>query len=47
MLRQLRPSLGFRLDTDVWLKEYEEAKVLAQEVLQLIQVWEGSGSVQW
>lgn len=28
---------GFRQDTDVWVKEYDEAKQLAQEILQLIQ----------
>jgi len=28
---------GFRLDTEAWLREYADAKQLAQEVLQLIQ----------
>ncbi|KAF5835074.1 Qc-snare protein, Syn8/Syntaxin8-family [Dunaliella salina] len=28
---------GFRVDTDSWLREFEEAKLLEQEVLQLIQ----------
>ena len=29
---------GFRVDSDSFLREYEEAKELAQEILQLIQV---------
>ena len=31
-------NAGFRLDVDNWLKEHEEARLLEQEILQLIQV---------
>lgn len=30
-------SSGFRLDTDAWLKDYDEAKTALQEVVQVIQ----------
>ena len=31
-------SVGFRLDTDAWLKEYDKCKDLTQEIVQNIQV---------